>query len=553
MKIIEKMKNSSAALKITALRFPASFLNILTMIFVMIAITVTDFDDDWIVYLLTTVIAGAFVSAALTLEFELRAIDSKIKKIVSIYVPLMLEIVWFALSFTEILDMQYYFMATLGISASAILYSLYCISCRGKKLCATASTLKSLCFSFFACLVIFLGGVICLGAFIVLIFDFNSSYKLFLILFEICIALGMCLLLAEIPKDIENSKTLSISKAYKAIILYTELPLYFVLTGVLYLYLIKLVFKLDFPSGGVNPYVTFASAAYIFNIFAAGVFKDTSKLAKFFMKYGGLLMLPLIVIQCVTLGIRLYYYGLTTQRFISVCFIAITLLFAIGSFVKHIGQGKPLVIASILVFVITCTPLNIIDVPVYQQTLTLKNVLYENGMLENGKILPAPESISDKDVGTIISCHNYITRNAVKLPDFLEDYRYISANSVYDLKQSGANTYHPITEEYCNYVNINFAEQSFDISEYSYITKVYCYEEYIINTERDGMSSYYDLLPVITYLTENYGMIYWKSANDKVITVDEKADFYYESVRFIYEPDTDTIKDVEIEGYLLEK
>lgn len=553
MKIIEKIRNSSAALKITALRFPASFLNILYMLFIMIAITITDFDDDWIIYLMITALTGAFVSVALTLECELRAFKNKTNKIVSIYIPLIFEILWFTLSFSEILDMQYYFMATFGISASAILYSLYCISCRGKKLSATASTLKSSCFAFFACLVIFLGGAICIGAFIMLIFDFNTSYKLFLILFEICIALGMCLVLVGIPKDIKNSQPQSTAKAYKAIILYTELPLYFVLTGVLYLYLIKLVFKFDFPSGGVNPYVTFASAAYIFNIFAAGLFKDSSKLAKFFMKYGGLLMLPLIAIQCVTLGIRLYHYGLTLPRFISVCFIGITLLFAIGSFVKCIGQGKPLVISAIIVFVITCTPLNIIDVPVYQHTRTLKNVLCENGMLENGKILPAPESVSDKDVKTIINSHNYITSNAVKLPDFLKDYRYTLAYNVYDFNQSGIAPDMPIVEEYCNYRNEIFAKQSFDISEYSYITKVYCHEEYVIKTERNGVVSYYDLLPVVTYLTEKYGTPNWNDSSDGTIAINEKADFYYDNISLVYEPNTDKIKEIEISGYLLER
>lgn len=553
MRVTEKIRNSSMQLKTAALRFPVTFINIATMLFVMVFVTTTDFDDNWILYLLSTVVTGTFVSAMFKLECEKRDFENTKRKVLCVYIPVVFEALWYAISFVQAFRSEYYIMSTIGIVTCSILYSLYCITSAGKCLSGTAHTLKSFCFSFFATLVVFLGGVICIGAFIVLVFDFRSSYKLFLILFEICIAIGMCLLLSGIPEKSCDKQEKSISKAYKAIILYAELPIYFALTGILYLYLLKLVLNQDFPSGGVNPYVTFASAAYIFNIFAAGIFENTSKLAKFFMKYGGILMIPVIAIQCIALGIRLYNYGFTASRFISVCFIVITLLFAIGSFIKHIGRGKPLFVAVCIVFVITCTPLNVIDVPVYQQTHTLKNTLTRNGMLENGKIISAPDDISDKDVQTIISSHNYVTRNAVKLPEFLYDYRYTSAYGLYGFDDIQIWPESSYVEEHCNYINENFAQQTCDISEYSYITKINCNEDCIVKIEREDGIEEYDLYFIVEHVTRKYGTPHWNDVSDGLFSINKRADFYYESVSLVHEPDTDIIKNIEIIGYLLER
>lgn len=71
-----------------------------------------------------------------------------------------------------------------------------------------------------------------------------------------------------------------------------ELPIFLLLLGILYLYLIKIACSLHLPDGGVNSYAVMADMLYLFNLFAVSVFAPSQPLARFFRRFGGLLLLP---------------------------------------------------------------------------------------------------------------------------------------------------------------------------------------------------------------------------------------------------------------------
>ena len=553
MKIMENIRNSCSALKKTFKRFPAGTVNLYALFAVIALYTVTEFDDKWFIFLLPVLLCGAFVSVALSLLQEKCAKESLFIKRSLYIVPAIFDAVWYVLSFA--IREEYYLTACGGICLCAVLVSIWAVTDAGKNLSGSAHLLKGAGFAFLSSLVTFIGGAICIGAFIVLIFDFNSSYKLFLLLLEFSALLGLLLVLSGTPHPKKEHPELP--KAYKAIILYTELTLYFILTAVLYIYLFKMVFTLHLPSGGVNPYVTVASAAYIFNIFAAGGYAQNSKLAKFFTKYGGMLMLPLIAIQCVAVGIRLYYYGLTSTRMLSLCFIAVTLIFALGSFIKHIGFGKSLLFAACLSFVIFCTPFNVFDVPVYQQTHMLKNVLEENGMLTDGEVVPASREIPQEDKEKIISAHRYIRYHAINTPKFFEDLSDKNISEIYGFEVESASA-----TEYIWYNNEMFARTGlFDVSQYKYIYDI-GYEHFSSEKQPhttiiliDGTETEYNLMPVIETLISKYGYDGYRSGNqpDEVIALDENTDFYYEGAGFTIDRKTGKLSDFSIEGFILIK
>ncbi len=553
MKIMENIRNSCTALKKTFERFPAGTANLYALFAVIAFYTVTEFDDEWFIFLIPVLLCGAFVSVAISLFQEKSGKESSLIKLSLYIAPAIFDAVWYALSF--VIREEYYLTACGGICLSAILLSVWAVTNGGKSLSGTAHLLKGAGFAFLASFVAFVGGAICIGAFIVLIFDFNSSYKLFLLLFEFSALLGLLLTLSGTPHP--GKEYPELPKAYKAIILYTELTLYFVLTAVLYIYLFKMVFTWHLPSGGVNPYVTVASAAYIFNIFAAGGYAENSKLSKFFMKYGGMLMLPLIAIQCVAVGIRLYHYGLTSARMLSLCFIAVTLVFALGSFIKHIGFGKSLLFAVCLSFIIFCTPFNVFDIPVYQQTHMLKNVLNENGMLDGDNVVPAKSEISDADKELIISCHRYVKYNSIKTPAFFESLSDKNISEIYGFEVESASAV-----EYIWYNNEMFARTGlFDISQYNYIYDVgYKHfsgekQPYATVYLADGTVKEYNLMPVVEQLINKYGYDGYRSTNqpDGVIALDENTDFYYEGIGFSVDNKTGELSDFSVEGFILIK
>lgn len=553
MKIMENIRKSFTALGTTFARFPVATVNLYALFAVLAVYTVTEFDDKWFIYLLPVFLCGAFVSAALSLIREKSNKDSRLIKLSLYVVPAIFDAVWYALSF--VIREEYYLTACGGICLVAIFASIWAVTDGGKNLSASAHLLKGAGFAFLASFVTLVGGAICIGAFIVLIFDFNSSYKLFLLLLEFSALLGLLLTLSATPHP--KKELPELPKVYKAIVLHTELTLYFILTAVLYVYLFKMVFTWHLPSGGVNPYVTVASAAYIFNIFAVGGYAESSKPARFFMKYGGMLMLPIIAIQCVAVGIRLYHYGLTTWRMASLCFIAVTLVFALGSFIKNIGFGKSLLFAALLSFAVFCTPFNIIDVPVYQQTQMLIGILEENGMLAEGNIVPAVNEISPEDKAKIISAHHYIKYDAVNTPDFFEIIADKNISEIYGFDVESVSA-----TEYIWYNNEMFARTGlFDISPYKYLCDI-GYEHFGGEKQpfatvylSDGTVREYNLTPVTDTLIERYGYDGYRAGNqpDDAISLDENTDFYYEGVGFTLDRKTGRISDISIEGFILIK
>ena len=89
--------------------------------------------------------------------------------------------------------------------------------------------------------------------------------------------------LAGIPKSGEKRV---LGKAYKVVFVYAELPVFLLLLGVLYVYLIMIVISLHLPNGGVNSYALTADFLYLFNLFAVSAFAAEQPLARFFRRFG---------------------------------------------------------------------------------------------------------------------------------------------------------------------------------------------------------------------------------------------------------------------------
>ncbi len=531
------------------LRFPAVFLNVAVLWLVSFCMIVFEIDDEPIFYFTLSLVCSSIITTALYLfaEFKGKSGD-KIWKNCIFGLDIIIVATLYALFFH--IDIEFYAYALVGVSFAALIFGIYLLTDLTRKLGASAHFLKNLAFSMFVSTVVLLGGLLCIGAFIMLIYDFNDSYKLFLILLDSTAILSVLIFLSSLTKpkeELEQPK-----KIYKAVLVYAELIIYFVLTAVLYLYLFKTLFiTTELPSGAVNPYVTAASVAFILNIFAVGCFKDTSRLAGFFMKYGGILMLPLIAMQCYALGIRLYHYGLTTARMLSVCFIAVTLAFALGTFVKRIGLGKPLILAAIISLIITVTPFNIINVPVWQQSYSLKSLLYENGMIaENGEIIKNSE-LDTETKEKILDIHLYLRQNCDDAPAFLknrEDWR-----NGYELFGFDIHTVIEETQkqEYCSYHNTY--TEVFDISEYSGMAYVESYADENMYIYPAGDSGAYSIEKIAEFLIAKLGTGYNESDEQMIIAIDDTAELLYDVVRFDYNYDTGKITDVFVKGFILIK
>ena len=413
--------------------------------------------------------------------------------------------------------------------------------------------LKNTVFNGLACGIISAGTALSIYAFYSLIYKFDDIGKVYAIaMLFIWGVLFLNLSLSAIPrKDTE----LKIPNLFKVIIMYVALPVYLLLITILYVYMGKILITLSFPSGQINWFASFASLLFVFFVFALEQYKEENKLANMFVKFGGYVIIPIIVVQFMAMYIRLSNYGLTTSRYISFALNLIALAFAIVSLIKNGKYIKQMLIvvagASLL---LTITPVNVFDVPIWEQTDRLMTVLHQNNMIADGKIV-AKEEISKEDKIKITSAYNYIDRDydksdydqTQKLPHIIMNTERIGFKQIFGFsKEYEKNTWNHSNVKYGQY---HYSYDVIDIEGYRnfYVVSQYNNETFKLNNSEKIIS--YNVKEQIEALYDKYGMdantvkMEFQVDNNKLILT---------NVRFMID-ESNQLTVNSINGYFLER
>ncbi len=302
-----------------------------------------------------------------------------------------------------------------GITAAVAVCALYLLFTDGNQNSVIPYLIKNLFFAVFIGLLFSGGVVLCIYAVNYLIYEFADVEKYIITIFAFAYQiLALNVFLSGLPRMDEE---LHIPKAFKILVLYVAFPIYLLLLAVLYVYLGKILITMNMPGGQINLFASFASLFFIF--FRFTIVQFDYKITRYFTRFGGYLMIPILAAQYIAVYIRLSAYGITSARYASVVLTFIALIFIIASLIR---KGRylrhVLLIAAGVVFLVSVTPLNIIDVPVYNQTMRLERVLEKNNMLSGDRITPAAD-ISDRDKADIRSSYNYLIYQQ-KVPSYLK-------------------------------------------------------------------------------------------------------------------------------------
>ncbi|MBQ8759697.1 MAG: DUF4153 domain-containing protein, partial [Clostridia bacterium] len=461
MKLKERIALFSEKAKVSFGRFPVAFANVAVFFLLLMFSAWTEEINDITAKLIILSACSGVFSAVSALFAESGTVKYGHIKEIMIIASVLLEAVLFVLSL--VLKDEVYVRVTLGILFAFVVLGVYFIARKGKELTHTAHTVKNVAFSFFVGLVLLVGFLICFFAFTTLVYDnYSFTDKILYTILIVCATVVPALILIFIPaKDAPDTVP---GKGYKGVTVYAGLSIYFLLTAILYMYMVRILVSFELPSGGINPFVTIASAAYIFLVFALGAYERDSAYVRFFMKFGGYFMIPLVIIQCTALGIRLMHYGLTAARFASICFIVVTVLFILGSIFRNkIGLGIPCVAASVIILAVTITPFNIISIPLWNQACILENALTESGMMKDG-VIDLEVEISDEYHEKISGAYRYILDYSDKLPEYLKSDPVLLDS--FDENFGWYNRYENNIIKYCSYHNEDFGFELTDISEY---------------------------------------------------------------------------------------
>ena len=368
----------------------------------------------------------------------------------------------------NIMESDRTFMGFFGLIIAFLLISLYVMYDNENSDLVFPQIIKS---AFFAVTVasLFFGGItLCILALDFLVVELQQFDKWITITALLSyIILCYNLFIAMLP---EKTDEIVLPKIFKVLVLYVGLPVYTLLLGVLYAYLIKILVIMEMPQGKINLFASLASLFFIFFYLTVGSYDNAP--VRFFRKYGGWFLFPIIASQAIAIYIRVNAYGLTSARWASILLNVTALVFIIltlikeGKYTKHVITGL-----AVIVLISSLTPLNIIDVPVYEQTYRLEKVLKRNNMLTDGTVKPYKD-ISKTDKEIISSCYDYLNYKD-KAPEYIKE-----SNSFYDIFGfEKLNEYGSLDEYSLIHLNKSNSYNALDISGYS--------RYYIVDTSRE--------------------------------------------------------------------
>lgn len=219
----------------------------------------------------------------------------------------------------------------------------------------------------------------------------------------------------------KNYKEIAITKPFKVVFLYALFPLYIVLIAVLYAYIFKSILTLSLPSGKLNPFVSAATLVFVIFYLTLQIYEN--KFVKFFVKFGGLFMIPLVITQIIAFSIRMNAYGLTRTRYASLLYIIFSLIFVLLSIInnfKKINLQKYAYSILACFFIFACLPkVNMIDVSENSMKNNIEKIYKAHNLFDEstGKFITkdAGEIFSSDEKNLISSSSNEIKVNLEKI------------------------------------------------------------------------------------------------------------------------------------------
>ena len=367
--------------------------------------------------------------------------------------------------------------------------------------------------------IIFSGFTVCLLAFNSLLIKLPDIMKGIGILSSLAFILcGTLMSISYIPR--ENDK-LIIPQAYKTIIHKALFYVYLLLIGILYLYILKTIIIHKMPVGRFNWFGCFALLFFI--LFYLTVNDEDGIVQQKFKQYGAFMMLPILAIQILGIYIRVSSYGLTLARFLSILFIISAVVFLVLVIAKKPVKYYFLCVAM-MALVFTCTPFNVVDIPVFNQEQIIKNELTKAGALKGDEI-DETVKISPESLQRINSAYSYIKDSDAKKG------KYFTAISNSKKMLSSMNEETAEVKEFSFYNK----PQPIDISEYKTLYEASGDSTIVENSEaKEFFLSLEDGEKEIIYRIDNKAVV-----------------FTY--ISYTYDELADDFRYIDWEGYVLEK
>ncbi|HHV64224.1 MAG TPA: DUF4153 domain-containing protein [Peptococcaceae bacterium] len=201
----------------------------------------------------------------------------------------------------------------------------------------------------------------------------------------------------------EDRQALQTAKNYPRfldiLVSYIAIPLVAVYTLVLLAYFIKILVTFHWPSGQLGPMVLIYSAAGLVIFVLASLLQN--RFAGLYCKIFPKVLIPIVVMQLISVGIRLNAYGVTESRYYVALFGIFSILIGFILSIKPVTKnGLIALLAALFAVISIIPPVDAFTVSRVSQIARLENYLQAEGILVAGKLTPKADASEKTKIET---------------------------------------------------------------------------------------------------------------------------------------------------------
>ena len=245
---------------------------------------------------------------------------------------------------------------------------------------------------------------------------FNSGDSLFFRLttysfWFITEVFGVSLFLSLLKKPDDNLENYEFPFIFNLLIKFVIIPLIIIYTGVLYIYMAKVLISMHLPKGLISHLVLWYTAFSVAVMILITPFTQKDKFFENFKKYFPYFSIPLIFASLFAVFQRTYQYGITENRY----YVLISIFWLLFCMILYIRKMN---ITGIFISLIAClvisvyTPLSAKNVSNFSQSQRLKRMLVKYGALKDGKISKITQKLNNSEGSQIYTTIQYISDNS---------------------------------------------------------------------------------------------------------------------------------------------
>lgn len=358
------------------------------------------------------------------------------------------------------------------------------------------------------------------------------------------------------------------AKFTKAIVTYAFMPCVMIAMAIIYIYIIKIFVTWEIPSNEIFYIcsVLFAIGAPIWTM-AYAFTKDKKTIYAKMIKYAKYIYAPFICLEIYAVGVRVYEYGITEDRYIAIVFILFQIIYELWELIliayfKFKKKEQQHVFGKYYEYMI----LVLVAFAFIGFLFPGINASFTSYLSQREKFK------NNKESNVIEACEAYyylkgnpygkswLEKNCTKGElAILQNKYYDKINNTKDEYKLEWNYV------YVRYNSSDNMDEGYDISGYNKLYEVVCgyynedytYEDCKSMSVKIGEKEYtnIDITDCLTYYTEIDENLEQYSEKDKIyrIDIDENHVFYVTYINFEYIEGLTRIKELSINGYVLEK